>query len=307
MRIDVRIGGQFTCNGIGQISHVTAVRGAQVALHGSVVGKRGGGGANFSTHITDGTFTGTGKGGSPFAEVLDNSSRSTLHRQDACHLEDHVLGRSPAVEFAGQLHTDEFRKFQFPGHAGHYVNGIRTAYTDGHHAQTAGVHRVRVRTDHHTSREGVVFQNHLVDNTCTGLPEANAVFVGDRSQEVEDLVALVNRILQIRRSAYPSLDQVIAVRGGRNSYFFAARLHELKQGHLSRGILHGHAVRCKVHIGSAALVGFGRVALPKVGVQNLFREGQRMSDHSACRSYTPRKALIEAADHFNIKCHTLGI
>ncbi len=107
MRIDVRIGGQFTRNRIGQISHVTAVRGAQVALHGGIVGKRGGGGANFSTHITDGAFTGTRKRGSPFAEVLDNSSRSTLHRQDACHLEDHVLGRSPAVEFAGQLHTDE--------------------------------------------------------------------------------------------------------------------------------------------------------------------------------------------------------
>lgn len=50
---------------------------------------------------------------------------------------------------------------QLPGQAGHDVHRISAAHADGAHAQSAGVHRVRVCADHHAAREGVVLQHDL--------------------------------------------------------------------------------------------------------------------------------------------------
>jgi hypothetical protein len=79
--------------------------------------------------------------------------------------------------------------------------------------KSAGVHRVAVGADHHAAGKGVLLQHHLVDDACTRLPEADAVLVADALQEVEDLVALQQRFLQILLRPYPGLDQVIAVHG----------------------------------------------------------------------------------------------
>ena len=50
------------------------------------------------------------------------------------------------------------------------------------------------------------------------------------------------------------------------------------QGHLGRGILHGHAVRCEIDVILAATEGLVGITIPEVGIKDLLREGKRAAD-----------------------------
>ncbi len=50
-------------------------------------------------HVADGAHAGAGHRVDARAKVLDNGARAALDRQDAGHLQDHVLGRRPALCF----------------------------------------------------------------------------------------------------------------------------------------------------------------------------------------------------------------
>ncbi len=158
-----------------------------------------------------------------------------------------------------------------------------------------------VGTDHHAAGEGVVLQHHLVDDARTGFPEADAVLVADALQEVEHLVALVERLLQILLRSHTRLDQVVAVYGAGHGHFGAAGGAELEQGHLRGGVLHGHAVGCEIHIIGAALVGGLRLAVPQVGVQDLLGVGERLAHHFASDGHTLRIAAVHRFDHVQVE------
>jgi hypothetical protein len=119
-----------------------------------------------------------------------------------------------------------------------------------------------------------------------GLPEADAVLVADALQEVEDLVALQQRFLQIGLGTHPGLDQVIAVDGAGHGHGLAAGGTELQQGHLGSGILHGHPVRSEIDVILPAVERALGLAVPQVGVEDLFGKGQRRP--TALRAATTR-------------------
>ena len=81
-----------------------------------------------------------------------------------------------------------------------------------------------------------------MDDSGSRLPEANAVTLGHRGEEVIDLFVAVDSGEQVGAGTAASLDQVIAVDRGRNSHSIAPRHHELQQGHLCGRVLHGDPI-----------------------------------------------------------------
>ena len=72
---------------------------------------------------------------------------------------------------------------------------------------------MRIGTNHHSAGEGVVFKDNLVDDTGSGLPESDAVFVGNRGEEIIDLGTFCGCFRQVFTSARFGGNQVIAVNG----------------------------------------------------------------------------------------------
>jgi hypothetical protein len=67
---------------------------------------------------------------------------------------------------------------------------------------------------------------------------------------------------------------MVAVDGGGNGSFVAARLHELKQGHLCGRVLHGHAVGAQGDVGRTT-VKLARGRVVEVAEQYFISEGER--------------------------------
>ena len=53
---------------------------------------------DFSTHVADGSHTGTGDGVDTRSEVLHDGAGASLHGEDTSYLQDHILGTSPALQ-----------------------------------------------------------------------------------------------------------------------------------------------------------------------------------------------------------------
>ncbi len=207
------------------------------------------------------------------------------------------------------MHTDDLGLLQLPRQPAHHIAGIGAAHADGQHAQAAAVGRVAVGADHHAAGEGVVLQHHLVDDARAGLPETDSVLIADAFKELVHLVALVQGILQVLLGAHAGLDQVVAVYGAGHGHLFAPGGAELQQGHLRGGILHGHAVRREIHIFHRPLVLFGGRTFGKVGVEDLFGEGERTAQCLACRSHSCRIAVVHRLDHIDVEnvCHVRSV
>ena len=163
-----------------------------------------------------------------------------------------------------------------PGEVGQHIHGVRAAHARREHPEAARVRRVRVRTDHHAAREGVVLQHHLMNDARARLPEARAVPLRHRLQERVDLVVLLLRRRQVLARAGAGLDEVVAVDGRRHGNAVLARKHELQQRHLRRRVLHRDPVRLQLQIALA-----GDQVLPmgivEVSVEDLLRQVERPS------------------------------
>ena len=160
-----------------------------------------------------------------------------------------------------------------------------------------------VGTDHHTAGEGVVLKYHLVDDACAGLPEAYAVFVGHRLQEVEHLIVAIDGRLQVLIGADSSLDQVVAVYRRRHCRLSFTGLHELQQGHLCGGVLHGHTVGSEVHVAAATGVALGGVALPKVVIEDFLGQCEGLANGFARLRNAARHPFVHGSDHVDVKSH----
>ena len=162
---------------------------------------------------------------------------------------------------------------------------------------------MRIRTDHHAAWKRIILQNHLVDDARTGLPEADAVFVGNGLEEIVNLIVLVDSLLQIRIGLHLGLNQVIAVHRRGYSGRFLSGLHELQQRHLRCRVLHGDAVGSEIHVIHSALVRAGGITFPQVAVQDFFCQGQGLARDTPCRLNSTGDALVMGADHVQIKSH----
>ena len=201
---------------------VLASGGAQVGGHAVVIGEHVAGGAQLGAHVADRALAGGGNRGRAGAEVLDDGVGSAGHGELVGQLDDDVLRRRPAAHGAGELDADDAGVAHLPGQAGHNVGGVRSTHADGQGTQAAAVHRVGVGANDESAGEGVLFQHHLVDDPGTGPPEAHAETPARGFQELIDLVALVEGILEVGGCAHASLDQVIAVDSGRDGHALTA-------------------------------------------------------------------------------------
>lgn len=61
--------------------------------------------------------------------------------------------------------------------AGQHVYRICTAHTYCYHTETSGIGRMRVGSYHHTTREGIILEHHLMDDSSSWAPEANMIFL----------------------------------------------------------------------------------------------------------------------------------
>ena len=209
--------------------------------------------------------------------VLHDRARASLDGKTTSNLEDHILRRRPPAERSGEAHTNHLRPTDVPREAGHHVNRVGTADTDGDHAETAGVRRVAIGADHHPAREGVVLQDDLVDDARTRTPEPEAVLGRDGAKEVVDLAVGVDRDTEIDRRPHLGLDQMVAVHRRRDRRLGQTGRHELQQRHLGGGILHCDAIGMEVGVRDTPL----QVLTLRIGQmvdENLLGEGQRSAE-----------------------------
>lgn len=77
--------------------------------------------------------------------------------------------------------------------------------------ETTGIRSVRIRADHQTTGESIVFQDDLVDDPRPRTPETNSIFGGSGSQEIVNLLVDLDRSLKVCLSSDLSLDKMVAV------------------------------------------------------------------------------------------------
>ena len=287
----------------GHRGHFAAAGGHQVLGDVHAEGEDGTGGAHFGAHIADGSLAGAGEILRAGAEIFDDGVGAALDGQHPGELEDDVLGRSPALERAGQAHADQARHPELPGHPRHHIHRIGAAHADGQHTHTAGIGRMGVRPDHHAARERVVLQDDLMDDAGTRLPEPDAVAGCRRSEEIIDLLVGLEGVRQIRFGALSGANEMVAMDGCRHAHGVAARAHELQQGHLGRSVLHRHAV------GTELAEILQPLQRPDVGgvvhvcVQDLLRQGKRPPQLTPDRGHSLSVALVKGFHGLQIK-HT---
>ena len=107
---------------------------------------------------------------------------------------------------------------------------------------------MRIGPDHEPTRKGIIFQDHLVDDTGPWFPEANPVFIGNRREKIINLFVFVYGFAKVRCGPCLGLDQVIAMHRAGHRHRGPPRLHELQQSHLGGCILHGHTIRSEIYI-----------------------------------------------------------
>ena len=287
----------------GHRRHFLAARGHQVFGDVHAVRENGARGADLGAHIADRGLAGAGEVLRAGAEIFEDGVGAAFDGQQAGELEDHVLGRGPALERAGQPHADQARHPQLPGHARHHVHRIGAAHTDGQHAHTARVGRMGIRPDHHAARERVVLQDDLMDDTGTRLPEADAVAGCRRGQEIIDFRIGLQGVREIRFSAFLRADEVIAMNRGGHAHGLTARAHELQQRHLRRRILHRHAVGTELAEILQPLQGLHGSRIVHVGIQDLLRQRQRPAQHLPDGRYPFPIALVKGLHGLQIE-HT---
>ena len=195
------IGNQVVLERFSQVGDFTTLGSAQVISHALVEGEQRGGGTDFGTHVANRGHTRARDTIHTRSKVLHDSTGSTLDREDAgdlhvrsdlygqrTNLQDDVLGRSPSTQFSSELDTNDLGALDFPRNVGHDIDRIGTTHTNGNHTEATGVRSMTIGTDHQTTRESVVFQDNLMDNTTARLPEADSVLCGGSLQELIDFL-----------------------------------------------------------------------------------------------------------------------
>ena len=283
----VGVTAQQVAKEVGLARDARATGGDQVVVHALVVREDRGRGADLGSHVADGGHAGARDRVDSRAKVLDDEARATLDGQEAGELEDHVLGRRPAVELAREVDANVVGRLELPRQVGHDVDRIGTTDADRTHAEATGVRRVAVGTDHQATGERVVLEDDLVDDTAARAPEAHAVLGAGARKKVVHLLVLAAGHGEILATTGLGGDQVVAMDRGRHGRARKARRDELQHSHLRRGILHRNAVRAEVQVRLTTLDVL-LLGLVQMAVENLLAESQRTIQAIAKSTRTPR-------------------
>ena len=152
---------------------------------------------------------------------------------------------------------------------------------------------MRVCTNHHSSWECVVFQYHLMDDSCSWFPEANMIFLRYRLQEVVNLFVAFHSCRKIVFYTLVGTNQVVAMHTCRHCHARFACIHKLEQSHLGGSILHSHTVGTEVYIRFATAEWFHIIVVEQVGVENFLCVCHRTAKHLLSSFYTARISVIK--------------
>ena len=301
---------QLLCVSTGEVSDVLTLGDSKVIVHAVVEGEQRGGGTNLGTHVTDGGHTGTRDTVNTRAVVFDNGTSSTLDSEDTSNLKNDVyvatyistssimeksckltLWRGPSGHLTSKLNTNDLGGLQLPRKVGHDINGVSTADTDGTHTQTTSIGCVGVGTDKETTGESVVLEENLVNDTGSWLPETNVVLGASSGKEIVHLLVDADGTGQILVAANLGLNKMVAVDGGRVGNRGHAGGHELKDGHLSSGILASNAIRTQPQIRGATL-DLLSVRIIQMRVEDLLSVCERPVQSSADNGQVLRHLLV---------------
>ena len=168
------------------------------------------------------------------------------------------------------MYTNQAGHFQFPFHTSHHIYCIGTTNADGNHTQTTCIGRMRIRTYHHSTREGIIFQYHLMNDTRTRLPEADTVSGRNVTQKIVYFFVCLGSSGNIFLGSSIGLYQMVAMYCRRYGNLFATCIHKLQQCHLGGCILHCYTVRAEVYIIFSPFIVFYSLLIKQMSIQNLF-------------------------------------
>jgi len=121
---------------------ISAIRDGHVGDHLPVEGEHRGRRPKLRTHVTDSALACCTDRFGPWAKVLHNLVGPALHRQQTAQVENDVFRRSPAIQFSGQAHADQFRMKNLPRQTCHHFTRICAADTDRQPTQATTVRRM---------------------------------------------------------------------------------------------------------------------------------------------------------------------
>ena len=143
-----------------------------------------------------------------------------------------TLGSGPARDLASEVDADDLGALELPRQIRHNVHSVRASHTARNHTQPTRVGRVRVGTNHQSTREGIVLQDDLMDDSGTRLPESDTVFGGGGGKEVVHLLVDGDGASQVLDASNLGFDEMVAMDGRGDGGGGHAGGHELENGHL---------------------------------------------------------------------------
>ncbi len=297
IRLDLRVRRQQVLMRAHQRHQIVATGRPQVSRHALVSGEHRGGCAELGAHVRDRRLAGRADAARARSYVFHDRVGAAGHRELARDVEDHVLGRGPAAELAGQINGDVSRIEHLPRQAGDHLDRVGTADADRTCTEAARIRGVRIGADDQLARKRVILQHDLVNDPGARLPEAASVLGRGRAQEVVDLAAFVERRPQVGSAVGAGLDEMVAMYGGRHRDPVALRLHELQHAALAEHVLENHAVRPNRQIAAARLqiLFFGRVEMPE---EHLVGQRQRPLQPAADHREVSPHRLVELRNRF---------
>ena len=130
-----------------------------------------------------------------------------------------------------------------------------------------------------------------MDNTRSGSPETNVVLGARCGKEVINLLVDVNRTGKILSSANLCLNQMITVDSGRIRDGGHASGHELKNSHLSSGILASYTIWSELEVGDTSLE-LLVMRVVEMGVEDLLGVHERAIESLAYNCQVFRHLLV---------------
>src|ERR1700753_441846 len=88
----------------------------------------------------------------------------------------HTFWSSPSRQLASKPNPNDLWCLQFPWKISHNVDSVSTADTNGSHSKTSGIWCMGISTNHQATRESIILENNLMNDTGARFPEANVIF-----------------------------------------------------------------------------------------------------------------------------------
>ena len=222
------VGAKVGSYGSSHFCHFFTSGSLQISTHALIVREKGGSRPHLCPHIADGSLSSGRQRSGSRSKIFNDGIGSPFYSKNTRQLQNNVFGSYPATQFTLQVYAYQTRHFQFPFHAGHHIHRIGTTHTNGHHAQTSGIGRMRVRAYHHSTRKCVVLQYHLVNNACSRLPKTYAIAGGNITEKIIDLLVGLRSSHDIFFCTFICLNQMVTVHSGRHGNLLTACIHKLQ-------------------------------------------------------------------------------